>query len=203
MRLARSLKPKRTDRRTDIRCDVTREKDVDKAAATLAESGVVPDIVVNNAGSFLLKPLVDTTPEEFRDQVAVNLTGAFLILRAFLPAMKKRGTGHIVTIGSVADHVALPGNAAYAASKYGVRGLHEVLTAELEGTGIRTTLFSPGATDTAIWDTIDRVANPGLPERSSMRSPRDVASDVVMQIVGVRAPLPAGERGPEERVNVH
>ncbi len=184
MRLARSLTPARSATRTDIPCDVTREADVDRAAAQLAADGRVPDILVNNAGSFLLKPLADTTAAEFRAQLEVNLVGPFLVLRAFLPAMRRRGSGHIVTIGSVADHVALPGNAAYAASKYGVRGLHEVLTAELAGSGLQTTLLSPGATDTTLWDGIDREANPGLPERSAMARPADVAREVVEAVGG-------------------
>lgn len=194
VRLARTLKPARTARRTDIPCDVTRDADIDRVAASLRADGRVPDILVNNAGSFLLKPLVDTTPSEFRDLIAVNLIGPFLVLRAFLPMMLRRGTGHIVSIGSVADHVALPGNAAYSASKYGLRGLHEVLARELEGTSLHATLVSPGATDTSLWDTIDRIANPGLPERTSMRKPEDVAASVMKEVLGPRSAVPAGEK---------
>lgn len=182
VRLARSLVPARSARRTDIPGDVTREADVERVRALLVADGRVPDILVNNAGSFLLKPLVDTTPAEFRGQLDVNLVGPFLVLRAFVPEMRRRGSGHIVTIGSVADHLALPGNAAYGASKHGLRALHDVLTLELEGTDIRTTLISPTATDTSLWDTVDRRANPGLPERASMREPSDVAAEVLAAV---------------------
>jgi len=175
VRLARSLVPRRTRGYSDIPCDVTREGEVQRVAETLNREGRVPDILVNNAGVFLLRPLVETTATQFREQLEVNLVGPFLVLRAFLPAMRTRGSGHIVTIGSVADHVGLPGNAAYSASKYGLRGLHEVLTAELKDTGIVTTLIAPGATDTALWDSVDRAANPGLPARESMLRPADVA----------------------------
>ena len=174
VRVARTLKPG---------YDVTREADVDRLAASLRTEGRVPDILVNNAGSFLLKPLVDTTPAEFRAQLETNLVGPFLVLRAFVPAMRVRGSGHIVTIGSVADHVALPGNAAYGASKHGLRALHDVLTLELKGSGIRTTLISPTATDTSLWDAVDRCANPGLPERSSMLRPEDVALQVIQAVI--------------------
>lgn len=188
VRVARTLKPG---------YDVTREADVDRLAASLRAEGRVPDILVNNAGSFLLKPLVDTTPAEFRSQIETNLVAPFLVLRAFVPAMRARGSGHIVTIGSVADHVALPGNAAYGASKHGLRALHDVLTLELKGTGIRTTLISPTATDTSLWDTIDRRTNPGLPERSSMLRPEDVAASVLSAVLqsGTASPSPVRERG--------
>ena len=188
VRVARTLEPG---------YDVTREADVNRLAASLRADNRVPDILVNNAGSFLLKPLVDTTPAEFRGQLETNLVGPFLVLRAFVPAMRARGSGHIVTIGSVADHVALPGNAAYGASKHGLRALHEILTLELQGTGLRTTLISPAATDTSLWDTVDRRTYPGLPGRTSMLKPKDVAASVLSAIVGfgIPSPSPVRERG--------
>ena len=195
VRLARSLKPNYTEQYTDITCDVTSEPDLARAASQLAGEGRTPDILVNNAGIFLPAPLLETTPEAFRQQITVNLIGPFLVLRAFLPGMLRRGTGHIVTIGSRADHMAFANNAAYSASKYGLRGLHEVMAVELEGTGIRATLVSPGPTDTNIWDAVDLKANPRFPPRSAMRNASDVAAEVVMQILGNRSPLPAGERG--------
>src|SRR5208283_432105 len=93
-----------------------------------------------------------TTPEIFARMLALNLAAPFQLVRAFLPGMRLRGRGHVVTVGSVADHVAFPGNSAYSASKFGVRGLHEVLRTELRGTGVRATLVSPGGVDTPLWD---------------------------------------------------
>ena len=87
-------------------------------------------MVVHSAGGFLLRPLDQTTPADFDAQLAVNLRASFLLARAFLPAMRAAGGGAFVSIGSVADHTGFPENAAYAASKYGLRGLHETLAAE-------------------------------------------------------------------------
>ncbi len=84
-----------------------------------------------------------------------------------------------ITIGSISDHHAYPENAAYAASKYGLRGFHETLAAEYRGTGVRFTLISPGPTDTAIWDPLDPDHRPGLPRRSEMLHPEDVADAIV------------------------
>ena len=111
-----------------------------------------PDILINNAGRFGLAAVARTTVEEFANTLQVNLTSQFAFLRDFLPDFRKRGTGHVVTIGSVADHTAFEENAAYAASKYGVRGLHEVLREELRGSGVRATLISPGPVNTQLWD---------------------------------------------------
>src|SRR5688572_2660948 len=131
--------------------------DPDSLAPVLREIGQVgiPDIVVNNAGSFTIAPLEDTPVDDLKHALRVNLASPFLIVRAFLGEWKKRGSGHLVTIGSVADRVAYPGNTLYAATKFGARGMHEALREETRGTGVRTTLVSPGPTDTAIWDVVD------------------------------------------------
>jgi NAD(P)-dependent dehydrogenase (short-subunit alcohol dehydrogenase family) len=169
------------DRRVEIKCDVTVDRDVGRAADTILSTVGPPDILVNNAGGFLLKPLADTTADEFRQQLEVNLLGAFLVLRALAPAMTERG-GHIVTIGSIADHVAFPGNAAYAASKFGLRGLHETVRAEYAGKNLRFTLLSPGPTDTTLWDPLDPDGRPDLPNRAAMLQPTDVAEAVLFVV---------------------
>jgi NADP-dependent 3-hydroxy acid dehydrogenase YdfG len=141
--------------------------------------GDAPDLVVNAAGTFALAPLAGTEPAEFDAQVAANLRAPFLLVRAFLPPMLQRGSGHIIQIGSVAGRVAFAGNGAYAASKFGQRGLHEVLLQEVRGTGVRATLVEPAATDTSLWDAIDPDSRPDLPDRAAMLRPEDVARVVV------------------------
>jgi NAD(P)-dependent dehydrogenase (short-subunit alcohol dehydrogenase family) len=169
------------DRRMEFRCDVAVERDVQRVADTIVAAAGAPDILVSNAGGFLLKPLSDTTGAEFQQQLEVNLLGAFHVLRAFVPAMAERG-GHVVTIGSIADHVGFPGNAAYAASKFGLRGLHETLKAEYAGEGLRATLISPGPTDTALWDPVDPDRRHDLPDRAGMLQPTDVAEAVLFAV---------------------
>ncbi|HWK89994.1 MAG TPA: SDR family oxidoreductase [Longimicrobium sp.] len=141
-----------------------------------------PDIVVSAAGAFSLAPLAETDPADFERQLRVNLSAPFLIARAFLPAMLRRRSGHLVHVGSVAGRVAFAENAAYAASKFGLRGMHEVLLQELRGTGVRATLVEPAATDTALWDPIDPDARADLPSRASMLRPEDVARAVVFAV---------------------
>jgi NAD(P)-dependent dehydrogenase (short-subunit alcohol dehydrogenase family) len=186
VRVARSLADRRQEARLDIGADLTDAAQVSKVAERVRVEAGVPDVVVHNAGGFLLKRLAETTPAEFDEQVRVNLRAAFLVARELLPAMAALGRGTYVSVGSVADHVGFPENAAYAAAKYGLRGLHETLVAEYRGSGVRLTLVSPGPTDTAIWDPFDPDHRPGFPARAAMLRPSDVADAILF--VATRPP---------------
>jgi NAD(P)-dependent dehydrogenase (short-subunit alcohol dehydrogenase family) len=179
--------------------DVTDDADVWSAADALTERlGAPPDVVVNSAGSFSMRPLHETSVAEFDRQIAVNLRGSFLVIRALLPAMLSRGTGDLVQIGSVAGRRAFPSNGAYSAAKYGLRGMHEVLLEELRGSAVRATLVEPAATDTPIWDPLDPDRAAGLPSRSEMLRAEDVAEAVLFAVTRpshVRVPLLQIERG--------
>ena len=178
VRLARSLRETEREGRTDLTCDITDLESVARAAGKIIAVRGAPDVLVNAAGSFLLKPLAETTTDEFAGQLATNLVGPFAVLRAFLGPMITRGTGLVVTIGSIADHQTLAGNAAYGAGKHGLRGLHGVMAAELAGTGLRATLVAPGPVDTALWDDVD-LQQPGFPARADMLRAGDVAEAVL------------------------
>jgi NAD(P)-dependent dehydrogenase (short-subunit alcohol dehydrogenase family) len=182
VRIARTLPTGVHDGFHDLRCDVTDSVAIEGAAARVLADAGAPDVVVSNAGAFLLQPLEHTTPEELDGQIAVNLRGPFHVARAFLPPMRDAGRGVFVTIGSIADHVGFPGNTAYAASKYGLRGLHETLASEFRGTGVRVTLVSPGPTDTAVWDAVNPDAREGFVRRADMLRPADVAEAVLFVV---------------------
>jgi NADP-dependent 3-hydroxy acid dehydrogenase YdfG len=92
--------------------------------------------------------------------------------------MLARRSGHLLTVGSIADRATFPGNSAYAASKHGLRALHEVLRAELRGTGVRATLVSPGPVNTDLWDPIDPDNRPGFTPRARMLSAAAVAEAI-------------------------
>ena len=183
VRLARTLADASADRRTDLRCDVADPAAVTRTVARVLGAPGIPHILVNNAGLFFIKPAAEIEPDEFQRTLSVNLTGAFLLARALIPHMVRRGSGHIVTIGSVSDHVAYSGSAAYAASKYGLRGLHEVLRLELSRTGVRTTLLSPGPVNTDIWDAIDPDSKPGFTKRRDMLCAEDVAAAALYAVI--------------------
>jgi NADP-dependent 3-hydroxy acid dehydrogenase YdfG len=162
-----------------IPADIGGPAAIEAARGALARIGVdAPDLLVNNAGIFFVTPAHETSVDAFRELVELNLTAPFAFVQAFLPAMRERASGHVVTIGSIADRVAYAGNAAYAASKFGLRALHEVLRAELKGTGVRTSLVSPGPVDTSLWDAVDPVHRTGHTPRGEMLSAAAVADAV-------------------------
>jgi NAD(P)-dependent dehydrogenase (short-subunit alcohol dehydrogenase family) len=186
IRVARSLTAGSHGSFHDVPCDLTDPSQVNRLGVRIATQHGAPDIVVSNAGSFLLRRLEETDPAEFEHQLAVNLSAPFHVARAFLPAMRKAGKGSFISVGSMADHTGFPENAAYAASKFGLRGLHETLVAEYRGSGVRLTLVSPGPTDTEMWDQVDLEQRPEFTPRSGMLRPNDVAEAILF--VATRPP---------------
>ncbi len=106
------------------------------------------DVLVNNSGvSGPTKLLWETDPEEWRETIAVNLTGVFLCCRAFLPGMVERGAGSIVSVGSIIGKRPVWGRTPYAASKLGLVGLTRTLATEAGPYGVRVNSISPGAVE--------------------------------------------------------
>lgn len=151
-------------------CDVRDASAIARVADQIHERWEAAEVVVPAAGVAHIAPLDALTPEAFAETVDVNLTGTALLIRALLPAMKRRGRGWIVPILSVAARRGFPGWSAYCASKWGLAGLVAALREELAGTGVRVTSLYPGATDTPIWDSA-----PGDWNRAAMIPPREVA----------------------------
>lgn len=102
------------------------------------------DILINNAGINIRKPIGQFTLEEWRRVLETNLTGAFLMCRAFVPHMKGQGYGRIINVTSTMSHVALAHRTAYAASKAGLLGFTKALALELAPEGITVNGLSPG-----------------------------------------------------------
>lgn len=160
--------------------DVTDAKEIDRVVAAVgAAFGGMPDILVNNAGIFIPKALDVLTSEEYERMITINLIAPFFLLRAILPTWKAQGNGQLITIGSVADRTIYPDNGGYSASKFGLRAMHEALRAETKGSGVRTTLVSPGAVDTPIWDTVVLPKENRFPTRDKMLTSDAVADAVV------------------------
>jgi NADP-dependent 3-hydroxy acid dehydrogenase YdfG len=168
---------------TGVVADLTDPRSVERAVQTVvSQLGGAPDVLVNNAGAFVVAPIEATTPDTFARLLAVNLAAPFSLMHGFLPGMRERGRGHIVTVGSVADHVAFPDNSAYAASKFGLRGLHEVMRRELAGSGVRATLISPASVDTPLWNGLDAVTRAEFPPASAMLAAQDVADAILFAV---------------------
>lgn len=166
-----------------LSCDLTDEPGVRQMALTVTTAfNGAPDIVVNNAGIFAVAKLDAMSPAVFRNVLDTNLVAPFLVVREFIGAMRARGSGHFLTLGSVADRAVFPENGAYSPAKFALRAMHEVLRDELKGSGVRATLVSPGPVDTAMWNGISFGDDRAMPDRSTMLSANAVASAVLFAV---------------------
>lgn len=122
-------------------------RDEDSVKAALAQAGDV-DVLVNNAGFEVWGPLEEMTVDDLKDQFETNVSGPFRLILGVLPQMRKRGSGVIVNVSSVAGRVAAPMNGLYAASKFALEALSESLKYEVGHFGIRVHLVEPGGVAT-------------------------------------------------------
>ncbi len=113
------------------------------------------DILVNAAGIGIIKPVESLSGDEFLRTLNYNLYGPFLLVKAFLPAMKEAKKGLIINIPGVLGKVPMAGAAAYSASKFGLVGLMQSIREEIKRTDIRITNIFMGGVDSPFWDTID------------------------------------------------
>ncbi|NUP07254.1 MAG: SDR family oxidoreductase [Polyangiaceae bacterium] len=151
-------------------CDVADEAQVRQAADELVSTLGVPEVVVNNAGIVRRGMLVEeTSTDAWDDVIAINLRGPFLVSRALLPAMKRRGSGRLIHIGSISSTIGCARNASYAASKWGLVGFAKSLAEELRGTGLISVAVLPGSVDT------DMLRGSGF---DPVMAPSDVAKTV-------------------------
>jgi NAD(P)-dependent dehydrogenase (short-subunit alcohol dehydrogenase family) len=144
--------------------------------ATLAGFGRL-DCLVTAQGAGAFGPLETSRVADWDAMVRGNLTATYLLFRAALPPMLAAGQGTIVALASLAAVRAIPGCAAYTASKAGVLGLVRALAAEVRGRGVRVAALCPGAVDTPFWDAI-----PSPPERARMLRPGAVAEAALLVV---------------------
>jgi len=131
-------------------CDVADEGSVSRVAAAVVEHFGRVDVLVNVAGVIVVKPLEETSWEDFRTMVDVNLGGTFLLCKHLIPVMKRQRRGVIVNIASVSGHVGQTDHVIYGATKGAVLSMVRALAWELAPFGIRVVSVSPGSVDTAM-----------------------------------------------------
>jgi NAD(P)-dependent dehydrogenase (short-subunit alcohol dehydrogenase family) len=127
-----------------VKLDVTSTQDAEAAVKAAVERFGAVDVLVNNAASFYAGFFEELTPEEIERQLAVSLVGPMNVTRAVLPVMRRRRSGHVVTISSLAGLAGYEYGSAYSASKFGLDGWMESLAPEVEPFGIHTTVVNPG-----------------------------------------------------------
>jgi 3-oxoacyl-[acyl-carrier protein] reductase len=156
-----------------VQADITIRSEVDAAVRTIADRFGRIDVLVNNAGVEMVKPVENVSDEELDATVDTNLKGAFYFVRAVVPLMKAQHSGLIINISSTAGQRGFAEDAIYCASKFGIVGFSDALDDELRKFGICVCCISPGAVNTdlasATW------SPPDDPYRPYYLQPEDVA----------------------------
>ncbi len=157
-----------------LAADVSDEGAVSRAVAAAEQQLGPVDVLVNNAGIFVMAPVEKMDTLAFERTLAVNLRGPFLMSRALLPGMKARKRGHIVNISSTAGRRGFAGGSAYCASKFGLAGLTEAMRYEVRTSNVRVTCVYPSTVNT------DLAKKGGLDfAEDRVIQPEDVAAAVV------------------------
>jgi NAD(P)-dependent dehydrogenase (short-subunit alcohol dehydrogenase family) len=144
-----------------LRLDVTDDAAVEASVAIVNEltAGHGVDVLVNNAGYGQMGPLESVTTADLRKQFETNVFGLMAMTRAFVPQMRKRGSGRVINVGSIGGRFTFPLMGAYNATKYAVESLSDALRCELAPFGIDVAIVEPGPIKTEFnavaMDTID------------------------------------------------
>ena len=149
--------------------DVSDEAQVRRLEKAVAETVGKVQILVNNAGMNIRKPVTDFTYAEWRQVMDTNVDGVFLMCRSFVPQMRGQGYGRIINLTSIMSHVGLPGRTAYAASKSALLGFTRALALELAPEKITVNGLSPGPVATEM--NIPLIQNPELNQQFISRIP--------------------------------
>lgn len=134
-----------TGRAIAIVLDITDFSAIDAAVALITEKAGPIDVLVNNAGYGHEGTLEESPLEEIRHQFDVNVFGAVAMIKAILPSMRQRRTGHIINITSMGGFITMPGISYYCGSKFALEGISEALAKEVAGFGIKVTAVAPGS----------------------------------------------------------
>ncbi len=162
------------DRLAGTVADVRRYDDCCRLIHRAAERFGGIDLLVNNAGIGVFKPVDQLTPEEWDATIETNLSGVFYCCREAIPIMRRRGGGYIFNISSLAGINAFPGGTAYNASKFGLNGFSEAMMQDVRYDGIRVSYIMPGSVAT------DFAASPGSKARESWKlTGEDIAKAVI------------------------
>jgi NAD(P)-dependent dehydrogenase (short-subunit alcohol dehydrogenase family) len=137
-----AIEPKRAK---SVILDVTNFAAIDPSIAKIEREIGPIDVLVNNAGYGHEGILEESPLQDMRHQFDVNVFGAVALMKAVLPTMRKRRSGHIINITSMGGYITMPGIAYYCGSKFALEGISEALAKEVKGLGIHVTAIAPGS----------------------------------------------------------
>ena len=171
---SRSGSPVKNDNFIDVKADVSKLGDVEKALETsVSFLGNKVDILVNNAGYGIQEPLLQSKPENFDGMLATNVSGLYYCTRLIAPLMVEQKKGHIFNIASIAGTTGIETMGGYCASKFAVRGFSLSIFKELRKFGIKVSCINPGSVNTNFFDDFAEVT-----ADDSMMHPHDIAQSI-------------------------
>ncbi|EGO2654391.1 SDR family NAD(P)-dependent oxidoreductase [Enterococcus faecalis] len=165
--------------------DVTKEEEVQRVIKLTMEKYGRIDVLFNNAGVMPTAPLIEAPKGEWRQMLDINIMGVLNGIAAVLPIMVEQKSGQIIATDSVAGHVVYPDSAVYCGTKFAVRAIMEGLRQEQRENNIKSTIISPGAVQTELYQTIsNRVVAETLhlEQLSWVLKAEDIAQAVVFAI---------------------
>lgn len=186
-----------------LELDVNNENTIKNAVEKILNEKKRIDVLVNNAGYFLVGCIEDLSIEDLKEQFETNFFGVIRTIQAVLPTMRSQKSGTIVNISSVAGRIGFPVTPAYISSKFAVEGLSESMRYELSPFGIRTIIIEPGVIKTNIFtnlknstksnsvykDMTEKVMK-GLTMMSEMGTPPQEVAKTIIKAVSSENPLP-------------
>jgi NAD(P)-dependent dehydrogenase (short-subunit alcohol dehydrogenase family) len=167
------------DNLIQLRADVRKPEDAERAVNETVRAFGGLDILVNNAGVGAFVNVADMSVEQWQQVIDTNLSGVFYFCRAAIPALRNRGGGWIINISSLAGKNPFPSGAAYCASKAGLNHFSEALMQEVRYDGIRVSYVMPGSVETEFMGR-------GGAKRDWATTPGDVAQ-VIMDLLEMPA----------------
>ena len=186
-----------------LEIDVNKEDTIKNAVKKIVNDKKRIDVLVNNAGYFLVGCIEDLSIEDLKEQFETNFFGMVRAIQAVLPTMRSQKSGTIVNISSLAGRIGFPVTPGYISSKFAVEGLSESMRYELSPFGIRTIIIEPGVIKTNIFtnlkksaksdsvykDMTDKVMK-GLTMMSQMGTPAKEVADTIVKAISLENPLP-------------
>jgi len=166
-----------------VTADLATEEGCGVIAGTCTARGIEPDVLVNNAGVGFSGRLDHVPRDKWETLMQLNLLAPMRLCNLFLPSMIERGSGHIVNISSLAGWVGSPGLSSYCASKFGLRGFGESLSADLDDTGVQVSNVYPCFSRTPILDSpqFGYEARRAIPE-NLISAPAEVVEQIIKGI---------------------
>ncbi|MFT5914608.1 MAG: NADP-dependent 3-hydroxy acid dehydrogenase YdfG [Flammeovirgaceae bacterium] len=157
-----------------VPADISEEQEVEKVMKKAIKRFGKVDIIINNAGIGVFKPVEEIETKEWDDVMQVNVRGTFLLTKAVIPAMKKRKQSWIINIASDVSKRTFANGSVYCASKYAQHAFAESVRKEVSSFGIKVSNIYPGLVDTYFGDT-----QQGIDEKKDWLKPKDIAKAVL------------------------